>query len=398
MTFSLDDHQSEAIAKLSTGKVLIGWTGSGKSITALAYYKALDPFRPIYVLTTAKKRDSGDWFADAMKLSLTNELIVDSWNNIKKYTDVQDAFFILDEQRIVGSGTWVKAFYEIVKPEKNNEWVLLSATPADTWVDLVPIFVANGFFKNKTQFNNEHVRFSRFTKYPKIDGYYDTWLLEKYRDQLYVEMDYLPPAERVEHYIDVDFDPHEQKLLYGARWNFYENLPLKDAGEMMRYLRQSANLHDSRYNKILELATDHPRLIIFYNFDYELEKLRLLHTELDRPIAEWNGHNHQDPPDSDEWIYLVQYQAGAEAWNCTATDTIIFYSLPYSYRQFHQAKGRIDRKNTPYTELHYYIFKSRAIIDQAIWKALSRKKNFQASAFAKKSWPRKEFTTLNQAA
>lgn len=393
--FSLDDHQSEAIAKLSTGKVLIGWTGSGKSITALAYYKALDPFRPIYVLTTAKKRDSGDWFADAMKLSLTNELIVDSWNNIKKYTDVQDAFFILDEQRIVGSGTWVKAFYEIAA---KNEWILLSATPADTWVDLVPIFVANGFFKNKTQFNNEHVRFSRFTKYPKIDGYYDTWLLEKYRDQLYVEMDYLPPAERVEHYIDVDFDPHEQKLLYGARWNFYENLPLKDAGEMMRYLRQSANLHDSRYNKILELATDHPRLIIFYNFDYELEKLRLLHTELDRPIAEWNGHNHQDPPDSDEWIYLVQYQAGAEAWNCTATDTIIFYSLPYSYRQFHQAKGRIDRKNTPYTELHYYIFKSRAIIDQAIWKALSRKKNFQASAFAKKSWPRKEFTTLNEAA
>ena len=393
--FSLDNHQSEAIAKLSTGKVLIGWTGSGKSITALAYYKALDPFRPIYVLTTAKKRDTGDWFADAMKLSLTNELIVDSWNNIGKYTDIQDAFFILDEQRIVGSGAWVKAFYEVAA---KNEWILLSATPADTWVDLVPIFVANGFFKNKTQFNNEHVRFSRFTKYPKIDGYYDTWLLEKYRDQLYVEMDYLPPAERVEHYIDVEFDPHEQKLLYGARWNFYENLPLKDAGEMMRYLRQSANLHDSRYDKIVELAADHPRLIIFYNFDYELEKLRLLHTELDRSIAEWNGHNHQDPPNSEEWIYLVQYQAGAEAWNCTTTDTIIFYSLPYSYRQFHQAKGRIDRKNTPYTELHYYIFKSRAIIDQAIWKALSRKKNFQASAFAKKSWPRKEFTTLNQAA
>ena len=395
MTFSLDDHQSEAIAKLSTGKVLIGWTGSGKSITALAYYKALDPFRPIYVLTTAKKRDSGDWFADAMKLSLTNELIVDSWNNIGKYTDIQDAFFILDEQRIVGSGAWVKAFYEVAA---KNEWILLSATPADTWVDLVPIFVANGFFRNKTQFNNEHVRFSRFTKYPKIDGYYDTWLLEKYRDQLYVEMDYLPPATRVEHIVDVDFDVHEQKLLYGARWNFYEDLPLKDAGEMMRYLRQSANLHDSRYDKILELAAEHPRLIIFYNFDYELEKLRLLHTELDRPIAEWNGHNHQDPPDSDEWIYLVQYQAGAEAWNCTSTDTIIFYSLPYSYRQFHQAMGRIDRKNTPYTELHYYIFKSRAIIDQAIWKALRRKKNFQAAAFAKKSWPRKEFTPLNRAA
>jgi hypothetical protein len=393
--FELMTHQSEAIAKLSNGKVLVGGVGSGKSITALAYYKALDPLRPIYVLTTAKKRDSGDWFADAMKLSLTNELIVDSWNNIKKYTDIHDAFFILDEQRIVGSGTWVDAFYKVAR---QNQWILLSATPADTWVDLVPIFVANGFFRNKTQFNNEHVRFSRFVKYPKIDGYYDTWLLEKYRDRLYVEMDYLPPAKRVEHLIEVDFDIHEQKLLYGARWNFHENVPLKDAGEMMRYLRQSANLHDSRYDKIVELAADHPRLIIFYNFDYELEKLRLLHTELDVAVAEWNGHNHQDPPDTERWIYLVQYQAGAEAWNCTTTDTIVFYSLPYSYRQFEQAKGRIDRQNTPFEELHYYIFKSRAIIDQAIWKALRRKKNFQASRFAKKSWPREEFTVLNQAA
>ena len=328
-----------------------------------------------------------------MKMSLRNDIVVDSWNNIKKYTHIENAFFILDEQRIVGKGAWVKAFYEIAK---KNEWILLSATPADTWVDLVPVFVANGFFRNQTQFNNEHVRFSRYTKYPKIDGYYDTWLLEQYRDRIYVEMPYLSPAKRNEHIVDVDFDEEEQKLLYLARWNFHENMPLKDAGEMMRYLRQSANTHPSRYDKILELAADHPKMIIFYNFDYELDILRLLHSELDIPVAEWNGHNHQDVPEGDRWLYFVQYQAGSEAWNCTRTDTTVFYSLPYSYRQFHQAKGRTDRQNTPYAELNYYIFKSRAFIDQAIWKALRRKKNFQVSAFVKRAWPKED--TRKQAA
>lgn len=392
--FSLTEYQSHAVSRLKTGSVLVGGVGSGKSITAMAYYAAKDPTRPIYVLTTAKKRNSGDWYSDAMKMSLRNELHVDSWNMIKHYTDIEGAFFILDEQRIVGSGAWVDAFYEIAA---KNDWILLSATPADRWVDLVPVFIANGFFRNKTQFNNEHVKFSRFTKYPKIDGYYDEWMLEQYRDRIYVEMAYLSKARQDEHIIEVEFNAHEQKLLYTARWNYEENRPLKDAGEMMRYMRQSANKDPSRYNKIIELSYKHPRMIIFYNFDYELDILRLLHVELDIPVAEWNGHNHQDIPRTDRWLYLVQYQAGSEAWNCTTTDTTVFYSLPYSYRQLHQAKGRTDRQNTKYEVLNYYILKSRAIIDQAIWKALRRKKNFQASAFAKKSWPKEDsrVTRLN---
>lgn len=388
--FELAPYQSEAIAKLRTGRVLVGGVGSGKSITSLAYYTAIDPTRQIIVLTTARKRDTGEWYDDAMKMSLRNELIVDSWNNIKKYTNVKGAFFVLDEQRIVGKGAWVDAFYKIAK---HNDWILMSATPADTWMDLVPVFVANGFFKNKTQFNNEHVKFSRFTKYPKVDGYYDDWLLAKYRDEIYVEMPYLSKAVQEQHIVDVDFNIDEQKLLYTARWNFYEGLPLKDAGEMMRLLRKSANSDPSRVENLIKLTYKHPKIIVFYNHDYELDILRLLHTELDIPIAEYNGHVHQDIPDGDTWLYLVQYQAGSEAWNCTSTDTEVFFSLPYSYRQFHQAKGRIDRRNTSFTTLHYYVFKSRAIIDQAIWRALYRKKNFQASAFAKKSWPKESTVT-----
>lgn len=345
------------------------------------------------VITTAKKRDTGEWYSDAMKMSLRNDLIVDSWNNLEKYVDYEDVFFIFDEQRIVGNGAWVERFY---KCADKNPWILLSATPADSWMDLVPIFIANGFYRNRTEFNNDHVKWARFVKYPKVDGYYDEHILSKYRDQIYVEMPFIMPAKREEHIIEVEFDPEEQRLLYGDRWNFYEEVPLKDAGEMMRLLRKSANSHPSRYHEIIKICEKVPRVIIFYNHDYELDILRLLHTELDIPMAEWNGHFHQDVPQTDRWIYLVQYQAGAEAWNCTATDTIVFYSLPYSYRMFSQAHGRIDRLNTNFEVLHYYVFKSRAIIDQGIWKSLHRKKNFQASAFAKKAWPKEvTYTPLN---
>lgn len=320
-----------------------------------------------------------------MKMSLRQSLHVDSWNNIGNYVD-SNAFFIFDEQRIVGSGAWVDHFYSIAA---NCEgWILLTATPADVWMDLVPMFIANGFFKNKTEFNRDHVVFSRFTKFPKVDRYVDTWILEKYRDEIYVEMYLERHTTREEHIVDVEFDLAEQQLIYRDRWNAEENIPIKDAGEMMRLLRKSSNSHPSRLDAVRKICAHTPKVIIFYNHNYELEILRTLMTELDIPMAEWNGHYHQPIPDGDRWIYLVQYQAGAEGWNCTSTDTIIFYSLPYSYRNFHQAKGRIDRMNTPFEVMHYYVLKSRSIIDTGIWRSLFRKKNFQASAFAKKAWPK----------
>ncbi len=361
--------------------------GTGKSIAALAYVSQTHPGKKIVVITTAKKRDSGEWFADAMKMSLRSELHVDSWNNIKEYVD-WDAFFIFDEQRVVGSGAWVDAFYEITK---RVDWILLTATPADTWMDLVPLFVANGFYKNKTEFNREHVVFSRFTKYPKVDRYVDEYILMKYRDAIYVEMYLERHTTRVDHVVDVEFDLPEQQKIYRDRWNIEEEVPIKDAGEMMRLLRKSTNRHPSRLKALKKIMANHPKVIVFYNHNYELEILRTLMTELDIPTAEWNGHYHQDIPlEQDRWLYLVQYQAGSEGWNCVDTDTVVFYSLPYSYRNFHQAKGRIDRMNTPYEVMNYYILKSRSIIDQAIWRALHRKKNFQASAFAKKAWPKEE--------
>ena len=385
LTFELLEHQSIVLPKLDSGKVLVGGTGSGKSITGLAFFTGRSTEKPIYVITTAKKRDSGEWFEDAMKMSLRNPMYVDSWNNIEKYADVKDAYFIFDEQKLVGKGPWVNNFYKITRNQ--NEWIVLSATPADAWVDLIPLFIANGFYKNRSQFDSQHVRYVRYARFPKIDGYLDVPLLEHYRKAIFVEMPFQNSSVRVEQFIPVEFDLADQRRLFSDRWHILEERPLKDAGEMMRMLRRFTNSHPSRYEAVKNIIRDNPRAIIFYNHNYELEILRCLMTDLDIPVAEWNGHVHQDVPIGPRWLYLVQYQAGGEGWNCITTDTTIFYSLPYSYRNFEQAKGRIDRLNTQYESLHYYILKSKSIIDRSIWRALNRKKNFQASAFKRQVWP-----------
>lgn len=383
----LMSHQLKAADKLANGKVLHGIVGSGKSITALAYYMKYEAPKDIYVVTTAQKRDKMEWLGDAAHFGLGEHrtgtvagvLTIDSWNNIAKYIDVEDAFFIFDEQRLVGSGAWVKAFQKIAK---RNRWVMLSATPGDQWTDYIPLFVANGLYKNASQFKREHIVYAPFSKFPRIVRYLDVGTLEKYRNMLLVEMPYLKHTVRHVEDVQTAFDAELFEKVHKKRWHIYEERPLKDVSEMFRVMRKLVNSDPSRLETIWRLLDHHPKLVIFYNFDYELEILRGLAAEV--PVAEWNGHKKEPIPDTDSWVYLVQYVAGAEGWNCTKTDAMVFYSLTYSWKNFEQAQGRIDRLNTPFTDLYYYLLVSNAMIDKAIRRALKAKKLFNESAFAKK--------------
>lgn len=399
----LYDYQYEAVKKLKTGSILCGGVGSGKSRTALAYYYLQeggeintddyvpmgDPPKDLYIITTARKRDTLEWEGElAPFLMTTNEaerlyyhkVIIDSWNNIGKYADVTNAFFIFDEQRVVGNGTWVKSFLKIAK---SNDWILLSATPGDTWQDYIPVFIANGFYRNRSEFKREHIVMKPFSKFPVVDRYLNTGRLIRLRNKILVNMDF--KRQTVSHHDDifVNYDISRYKDIVRNRWNVFEDKPIETASEFCYALRRIVNSDESRQTAVLELVEKHPRAIIFYNFDYELEILKSLYYGDDVEIAEWNGHKHQPIPESDKWIYLVQYNAGAEGWNCIKTDTIIFYSQNYSYKVMVQASGRIDRLNTPYSDLYYYHLKSRSGIDLAITKALRAKKEFNQVRFMK---------------
>lgn len=376
----LMEHQLDAIRNLSNGKVLYGQVGTGKSATVLGYYVDNEEYRDIYVITTARKRDSEDWLDEASQFgigtdaSLYGKLVVDSWNNVDKYTHINDAFFIFDEQRVVGNGAWVQAFLKITK---NNHWVLLSATPGDTWTDYLPIFLANGFYKNKSEFYRRHVVYKRYLKYPVIDHYIDEEYLEALRNEVLVEMRYDFESRRVINWWPVDYDKDLFKTVQKKRWNPYEDQPIKDVAELFWLMRKVVNSHQSRLEELRELHKIHPKLIVFYSWNYELELLRTLYTETN--LFEWNGHRKnklETFEDLDKWMYLVQYVSGGEAWNCVSTDAMVFYSLTYSYKNFEQAQGRIDRMNSPFERLYYYPFLSNSTIDKMIQKALVKKETF----------------------
>lgn len=447
MAIKLYDHQKDALGRMRNGCILNGGVGSGKSMTSLAYYFTqqggqLDPYKPmkghpqdLYIITTARKRDTLEWEKELVPFLLSthpaknkkygNKVVIDSWNNIGKYVGIVNAFFIFDEQRVVGSGAWVKSFLTITKV---NNWILLSATPADTWSDYIPVFIANGFYRTKTEFAREHIVYSRYTKYPSIDKYINIGRLVRLRDRILVDMDFSRKTIRHHEDVYVKYDiplykdtiytrtnPYKQgfipcedidegALLIGSDidisevtpilpgW-YYEpengdyvkkaNEPIKQAAALCYTLRKIVNSDVERQIALLELYEKHPKMIIFYNFTYELEILKNLYYGEDVQIAEWNGNKHQEMPTGDKWVYLVQINAGAEGWNCITTDTIVFYSQNYSYKMTEQARGRIDRLNTPYTDLYYYYIKSRSGIDLAISKALQNKKKFNEKKWLK---------------
>lgn len=469
MAVDLKPHQAQAVKDLHNGAILWGGVGSGKTITSLAYYLENYDDLDIYVITTAKKRDSLDWETDAAKFGIGKEtdatvagvLTVDSWNNISKYEGVKGAFFIFDEQRLVGSGSWTRAFLKIAR---QNQWILLSATPGDTWLDYIPVFVANGFYKNRTEFLREHVVYNRFSKFPKVDRYIEQGKLINNKAKILVHMPYERHTTRVTENILVDHDANLLEKVLSKRWHVYEERPLRDVAELFLVMRKVVNSSSTRSEAIRSLMSKHPRLIVFYNFDFELEVLRSLARSIEKEkksettqeheswltstparipssesdcetdkkristastagspcppaphsamsststttsttstprkdgpttttsssrfsVAEWNGHKHQPIPKTDSWLYLVQYQAGSEGWNCVETDAMVFYSLTYSYKNWHQAHGRIDRMNTPFSTLYYYVLMSNSVIDRAIWSALSKKKSFNESRFLSK--------------
>jgi hypothetical protein len=453
--YILYPHQEEAVDKLRNGSVLWGGVGTGKSLTAAVYYMKKEFPKNVYVITTAKKRDALDWEKEFVRFgigrsadgSVGGVLTVDSWNNIGRYQDVTDAFFIFDEQRIVGAGEWSTKFIRI---SRRNSWILLSATPGDTWLDYIPLFVANGYYKNRTEFKREHVVYKSYSKFPKVERYLGVSKLIRQRNAILVEMPYLRHTVRKSIDILVDYDRPLFDTVVKRKWNVYESMPLRGVAELFLVMRKVVNSSPSRVETIRNLILTHPRLIVFYNFDFELEALRSLVNSTTNPnqmgpeswqtqqpasitssllespknllsisnapavkqisptlknesekttsmtkiitsgstfqLAEYNGHKHEAVPIGESWVYLVQYAAGAEGWNCTSTDAMVFYSLPYSYKLWEQAHGRIDRLNTPYTELFYYSLKSDSLIDKAIAKCLDEKRNFNESSFMGTKW------------
>lgn len=395
----LRDYQMDAVKRMENGCILNGGVGSGKSRTGLYYYfsqhggsKDLDYIpmknpKDLIIITTAMKRDKHEWDQELAPFLLSthqdvnhynNKVIVDSWNNIKKYADVNNSFFIFDEDRVTGSGVWVKTFLKITK---RNEWIILSASPGDQWIDYAPVFIARGFYRNITDFREQHVVYKRFSKYPQIDRYVNTRRLIRLRNKVLINMDF--DRHTTEHHEDVyvDYDVKTYKEITKTRWDIFKDQPIENAAGLCYVWRKVVNSSPSRVNALLDIFEKHHKIIVFYSFDYERDILLNLFKSMNVDITEWTGHAHEPIPQSKQWVYIVNYSSGAEGWQCTSTNTMVFFSQTYSYKTLLQASGRINRLNTPYVDLYYYHLKSRSPIDIAISRALKEKKNFNETRF-----------------
>lgn len=380
MVYKLYPHQQEALNKIKSGSILNGGVGSGKTLTSLAFYKQNFSNRKLYVITTAKKRDTGDWEDDAKKVGVKIE-VVDSWNNIKNYMYLENSFFIFDEQRVVGYSTWGKSFITICR---KNKWILLTATPGDTWLEYMTTFIANGFYRNKTDFYDQHVELDQWVKYPKVKQYHNVGKLMRLRQQVLVPMHFERKTKRHRQYIQSTYNRTYYDKIFKDRWNIFEDKPIENGSEFLQCLRKLVSTDDDRIFNAKFLMDIHDRLIIFYNYNYERDILIQIANDLGKEYWEWNGHAHEEVPDTDKWLYIVQYTAGAEGWNCITTNTILFYSLNYSFKILEQAEGRIDRLNTPYINLEYYFLTSNSQIEKDIYKAVKTKERFNESAWLKR--------------
>lgn len=399
----LDDYQMDAVNRMRNGCILNGGTGSGKSRTALFYYykenggwidengyQYMRRAKDLYIITTAAKRDKLEWEGELANFLIStdpkhnklygNKVVIDSWNNIKKYSEIKDSFFIFDEDRVTGSGAWVQAFQKIAK---SNRWIILSATPGDTWKDYIPVFIANGYFRSRREFNDNHVVFSRWTSYPSIERYINEGKLLRLRSTILIDMDYVPHTTQHHEDVFTKYDISKYKDAIKNRWDPYKNEPIQQASGLCYVLRRIVNTDESRQVALLEILEKHPKIIVFYNFDYEKDILLELAKGSGVPCGQWNGDKHEPVPTGDTWMYIVQYNAGAEGWSCITTDAMVFYSSSYSYKMMVQAAGRIDRRSTPFTDLYYYHLKSRSGIDLAISNTLAKKKNFNEKKWAK---------------
>lgn len=404
MNLEMNEEQIDAAKRMRNGCILSAEVGLGKSRTGLAYYyisvlggslriNGKGTFRkpkrkiPLYIITTATKRDTGDWESEMVPFLLsTNKensichipVTIDSWNNIKKYKDVAGAFFLLDEDKVTGDGVWAKSFIRIAK---HNQWVILTASPGDNWGDYISVFIADGFYKNKSDFNQQHAVWKNFGTFWKVTDYVNTKRLYKIRNAITVKMEKKRKTVPHKEEVVVDYDARTYKAIMKKRWDPYANAPVENISKLCQLLRRVCNEDPSRIEAVKTILKGYDRAIIFYNYDYELEILLKIGKELNIPTYQRNGHVHDHLPKSKRWLYLCQYISAAEGWNCITTNVIIFYSLNYSYKMMTQAEGRINRMNTKYIDLYFYEIRSNSPIDRGIVRALANKKDFNERSF-----------------
>lgn len=134
----------------------------------------------------------------------------------------------------------------------------------------------------------------------------------------------------------------------------------------------------SAFEDLLESTND--RLIVFYNFNSELERLKEICEKFDKPTSEVNGAKHDltNYNDCDNSVTLVQYQAGSMGINLQLSNKIIYFTPPLSSELFEQSKKRIHRIGQNHPCFYYQL---KCGIEEKIYGTLAMRKDYTDKLF-----------------
>lgn len=156
------------------------------------------------------------------------------------------------------------------------------------------------------------------------------------------------------------------------------------------YARQICSQYNQNkldaFEDLLESTND--RLIVFYNFIQEKEKLKTIIEKHERPISEVNGQikDLKNYEEQDNSVTLIQYQSGSMGLNLQKSNKIIYFSLTQSSDLYEQSKKRIHRIGQNQTCFYYLLLCKNSIEDKGILPRLMMRKDFDDELFREEIW------------
>ena len=314
------------------------------------------------------------------------------WRRPELLTTLKNFTLMLDESSLIQNEKSNRSKF-ILKMKPTNV-ILLSGTPTggkyeQLWSQLKLL----GWNISKRLYWDEFIKFVKIDVggFPikKVTGYKN---VDRLKDKLRThgaifmksdEVFQLP--KQIENIIKVD-NTKEYKKFNKDRLIKIDDTELVGDTSLtkMLYLRQLSSQYNSNKTAALKdlLESTNDRVIVFYNFDKELEIIQEICNKLEKPISMINGHekNLKNFTECNDCVLLGQYQAAAMGLNLQLSNKIIYFSLPLQSELFMQSKKRIHRIGQEKTCFYWYLITKNSIEEQ-IFETLKQRRDYTNKLF-----------------
>ena len=408
-------HQKEGLRQVENlNHVAFYWDmGLGKTFVGAEKLIQLGSKINLVICQKSKIQDWIDHFIDVCKIpyiyNLTNKQELNEFlSNYREYKigiinydlvfrrpelkQLKDFTLLLDESSLIQHETAKRSKFILKLSPKNV--ILLSGTPTggkyeNLWSQLHLL----GWKISKDMFYNQYINYhwddSNGFPLMVIDGYKNEERLKrKMRDhgcQFLKTEGVFDLPDQIHQTINVPVSKEYKKFHKDSIITINDQELVGDTTlTKMLYERQLCGQYcDDKLDAFADLINStNDRLIVFYNFNEELHKLRKIAEECGREIGFVNGSGRSmyAYEECTDGILFIQYQAGAMGLNLQKANKIIYFTPPLSSELFEQSKKRIHRIGQDKTCFYYYLT-CKGSIEEKIYKTLAMRRDYTEALF-----------------